>query len=79
MRIRKAVEEAYEWIMDQEDYPTLAEFYEHYGFQDGQILFWVLTVKLGWIFRGAGDELMSCRTDDNPKLQKLIDESVRIS
>jgi len=77
VNIKPKVEEAYKWIMDQKSYPTLTEFYDHFGFEMGQILFWYLIVKLGWIFKDDKEELMSMRVD-NPKLQKLLDTAVRI-
>lgn len=80
MKTKEEVEEAYQWIVNQEDYPLLNDFYDHYGFQDGQVLLWYLRVKLHWIIRVPSDEgsrLMSVRVD-NPKLQKMLDESVQV-
>ena len=75
---KKDFENAYAWIKEQDHYPTRGELYDKYGFLYGQIIDWYLSVKLSWIIHGMSDNgttLIPVKAD-NPKLKKLLEESV---
>lgn len=72
---KQDVEDAYRWIKEQDHYVTRREFIEKYGHQRGQILEWILRVKLCWIIDGIESETVYIPIRvDNEKLERLVKE-----